>query len=156
MFIIFLLLSSLTSFSAEKISFSAQIKNETLSEEAILLLQCLADESGTEWELSPSQGNHWLQLKEVDQNLASGTYKNEINETKISLQSGSAEKICKEIYPKKATEFFEPKNINESDFPKQEIKESKTWVWASLGLAAVTGFFLWKSSQPDHRAFVMQ
>ena len=33
---------------------------------------------------------------------------------------------------------------------------SRAWLWAGLGLAALGGFLIWKSKQPDHRGIEMR
>lgn len=156
--IVLALLISQSAQASIPLQFSSEIKSEPLSEEAILLLNCLADESGSTWELSNTKGKHYLNLKEENESTASGVYRTENNEIAIKLKLGEAENICREIFPKTLEKpvgkSLEPElPIENSAISTQESK--KSWLWLTMGVAVVAGFFYWKAQQPDHRSLSM-
>lgn len=151
--IIWLCLCSQIAEAAPTLSFNAKIKNEALSEEAILLLHCLADESDSNWELSPVVGVHTLTMREESPQEARGSYKINDETHEVLLAVGQAEKVCREIYPEQK-EYAEPASTEapSSVAPKSSSKA----LWISLGVAALAGFFVWKSRQPEHQGIVMR
>lgn len=154
-----LLFQTLTA-QAETLQFAATVQNEDLAEEAITLLHCLSERSGASWEFTGvAGGNHWLKLEESGKELK-GMYHRDANETPIVLKTGEAESVCQKFYAEAKAEIVPekfPPRLDLPAFPANiDSPKKEYWPWAlAFGAATVAGFFIWKSSRPEHRALQM-
>lgn len=152
-----LLLFSITLYAqAEILRFHPNIQNEALAEEAIELLHCLSEKSGSSWEFNGNAGGtHRLELREESNELR-GKYHKEKESYPIALTQGSASDVCAKIYPISAPES--PLS-EEAMLPDHEPETPAKFPWKLAGAAsAVLGaFLLWKLSRgPEHRSFRME
>ncbi len=153
-------------YAEEAMSFVAQVEDEALAEEAILLAHCVATRSGRGWEFNGEiRGTHWLQVREKN-HLLKGSYQNGNEEIAFELHAGGSDKTCETLEPGKAErkngivpETLTPPALatNESNSGIFENPNTghKTWIWAGLGVTAIAGFLFYKSRQPDHTAIQM-
>lgn len=151
-------------YASDTIRFSAQMEDEALAEEAILLVHCLANRSGLPWEFTgETRGNHWLRLQEKNQ-VAHGTYKNAEKEEAFVLRSGEADTTCEQLEPSSpspklgsAEEVAPLPRLGgtESAESTMSAPNKKVWLWLGLGAAAITGFLIYKARQPQHRTIEM-
>ncbi|MGE3262782.1 MAG: hypothetical protein AB7K68_13460 [Bacteriovoracia bacterium] len=145
---------------ADTIQFAAAVQNEELAEEAITLLHCLSERSGVSWEFTGiAEGSHWLKLEESGKELR-GMYHRGASETPIVLKIGEAESVCQKFYAETKAEIAPERFSPQLDLPALpaniESPKKEYWPWVlAFGAATVAGFFIWKSSQPDHRALQM-
>lgn len=162
-----------TARAGETIGFVAQVENESLAEESILLVHCLSTRLNLNWEFnSQVQGNIWLRLQERKQekNLA-GTFKNGKKEIPFTLKEGEANSACEALSPALDTSKANSSQLKLAPTPIGQQNSAlenrdpelmgepsnKTMLWVGLGvLAAVGGYFLIShSKQPDHSAIQM-
>lgn len=143
------------------LNFAASIQNEELAEEAVTLLHCLADRSGTHWEFTGvANGDHWLKLEE-NQNRITGAYFRQGTKTAVDLKAGEAEETCAKFYPAQAPVIqpaaaSEPAVLPPNFSPALESAPKNYWPWAiAFGAAALAGFILWKTNRQDHSALRM-
>ncbi|MGZ3651835.1 MAG: hypothetical protein ACXWP1_10345 [Bdellovibrionota bacterium] len=155
--------------AAGALSFAAQVNDEGLAEEAILLAHCLATRTGEGWEFDgEAHGTHWLKVKEADHQLK-GSYGKDGKETAFSLAAGESESTCEKLEP--ALAAAAPENrlaplapartldplAETSEENPLEAGPRKTWLWVGVGLAAVAGgVLLWRAHQPSYRALQME
>ncbi|MGZ3696067.1 MAG: hypothetical protein ACXWQO_18595 [Bdellovibrionota bacterium] len=151
------LISFATPSHAATLQFSASVQNEELAEESIALLHCLVERSGDSWEFTgDASGPHWLRVKEEGAQVRV-RYFHENREMESTLKAGQAEEQCAKLLPS----LTPPPALSAfSNTPNLEIiPESKShnyWPWAvAAGAAVAAGFFIWRSSGPDHRALQM-
>lgn len=149
-----------TARAASVLNFAANIQNEELAEEAVTLLHCLADRSGTHWEFTgAATGDHWLKLEE-NQNRIVGSYFHEKTKTAVDLKVGEAEQTCAKFHPTEMP-VIQPLAATEptpdANFPAAlESPPKNYWPWAiAFGAAALAGFIFWKANQHDHSALRM-
>ncbi len=149
-------------YAANTIQFFAQVENEVLAEEAVLLVHCLSARSGNSWEFSgEARGETFLRIREKD-HAAEGVYKNGKAEQVFRLKSGEADKVCEELEkrpPDSEVRPFpgaeEPKLPDAGEVEEASAGSKKAWLWAGLGAAAIAGFFWYRSKQPTHRSIEM-
>src|SRR5258708_1885589 len=83
----------------ELLSFTAQVENEALAEEAILLVHCLAERTGHGWQFDPeTHGKLWLNLREEAHRLK-GIYHRGEAEKAVTLTSGGSDSVCDQLEP---------------------------------------------------------
>ena len=146
--------------AAPVIRFAAQVDSEMLAEEAILVLHCVSSRAGLPWEFSgETTGSHWLRAQE-EKGKARLTWHKPEGEKEAMLAPGGAEEACSRLEPALVAEpavASQPSlaQLSSADGGEEEAP-SRTWVWVGLGTAAVAGFLLWKSRQPDHRGIEMR
>lgn len=178
-FLLYFLLFSLiangwaNSAAASELRFFPKIQNESLAEEAILLLQCLSQKSGDDWVLgegdsSPApqeQKDHWLKIDQLSGKIeAQGRYFHEEKEIKFALKIAEAGKVCATIFPENPNPSPSskedslpgsfPESVDSNAFPKKSNK--LIWGLASAAALLVGGYLLWKSHQPDHSSMKME
>lgn len=140
----------------ETLRFQPHIQRADLAEEAIALLHCLSDRSGTSWEFTGASGPHSLELHETSDAGLKGVYRRDGKETALSLRLGEAEKACAEVYP--STAF--PVSAPSVPFVEEEVAEPTALPWGWIGVSSLGilgGFLLWKSQRgADHQAILMR
>lgn len=144
--------------AGEILRFDARIQNEGLAEEAIALLHCLAERSGSGWEFSGNKGTHWLELSERS-GAMTGTYHSEGKSREIALRAGEAEQACDSLIPaaKKETPTLPVEGVMDLE-PDADTPETRPYLkWAAISAALLGGFLLWRASRgPDYRSLEMR
>ena len=137
------------------LEFSPKIENEQLAEESILLLQCLSQKSGEDWQFTESPlGSHWLQVRQREDGIE-GTYRQGGKEENFSLKTGEAETVCAKLLPTSSNPV--PEHAPQLSTVIPEPRNEKKWIWAGgIALALLGGILYWKSQQPDHKGYVMR
>ncbi len=157
-----ILLSLILSSNAQAapvIHFSAQIDDESLAEDVILLLHCVSTRSGLTWEFSgETKASHTLLAREEGRK-ARLAWKQPGTEKQTVMSKGGSEEACNALAPALAEpETGAPgpntlpalSSLGSLEEDTEETPASKAWIWAGLGAAAVAGFLIWRSRQPDH------
>ena len=147
--------------ASETLSFSAQIEDESLAEEAIMLTHCLSEQSGHPWEYTAdSSGPRWLKLHEEGRKIR-GIYHHDGRDNTLELSPGESDEVCAKLEPNSKHKNFSVIPPNEHLSPEttaisqpEEIK--KNLLWLGLGLASIGGFLLWKSHQARFRSIEMR
>jgi hypothetical protein len=142
---------------SESLSFVAQVENENLAEDAILLAHCLADRTDRPWEFNGElRGTHWLKVEERN-HVLSGIYRDGKQETAFELKPGESDAVCDKLAPGKTAEISSAQALRtEPSLPVvASDPPTKTWLWVGVGAAAVAGFLFWKSRQPTYSSIQM-
>jgi hypothetical protein len=146
---------ALPAHTAEILRFHPNIQNEALAEEAIELLHCLSEKSGSSWEFNGNAGGtHRLELREESHQLR-GKYHKEGESHSVELLQGSASSVCAKIYPA----LVPSADLEEPLLPDHEPETRAKFPWKFAGAAAAVlgAFLLWKASRgPEHRSFRME
>ena len=157
-----LLLAAANAHAAAPLQFSAEVQDENLAEEAILLAHCLAERAGGSWEYSAEAGGQrWIKVREENRKLR-GTYHKETSEQTFDLIAGGSDAACDRLEPAASSMHKASKDpalspLLTQDLPaEQEEPARKTWLWVGLGLAAVGGFFFWRARQPQFNQVEMR
>lgn len=150
-------LSSQPSNAQQPLSFAAQIEDEQLAEEAILLLHCLSHRSGRPWEFTgDARGEAWLKVQERNRKLE-GVYRSNGKEQGFELAAGESDAVCDKLEQSTMKPEILPAD---PVLPREPIALSSgisgTWLWAGAGLAVAAGFLYWKSKQPAYKTILMQ
>lgn len=154
-----LLLSfSAPAHGATVLRFHPAIQREDLAEEAIALLHCLAERSGSAWEFSGETGDHRLELREGKDGSLNGQYRNGDVTKPVKLHVGGADATCDELTPPAASKsVLGPPEEAGPDLPDEEPETASKfpWIWVGATAAAALGVFLIWKSRPAHRSVRM-
>lgn len=129
----------------EALQFQPHIQREDLAEEAIALLHCLSERSGSGWELSGALGAHGLELRETPEGTLRGFYRKNRTDKPVELKLGEAEKVCAQEYPAPTLEIAPQVATLDEDVEEEPTR--KPWGWIALSVGIVGGLLLWKASR---------
>jgi hypothetical protein len=154
-----LALCTTTARAETLLSFTAEITDEALAEDAILLVHCLSDRTAHSWELnSETRGPLWLKMKEVGP-AVEGIYHKEGKDLPFTLKPSNSDEICNQLEPasnptptlgllKPDIKDPGPRGVTEIDPPSNST--GKPWLWAAAaGAAILAGAFFWRAHQPS-------
>ena len=78
------------------------------------------------------------------------------------MKNGESEELCKKLVPQPSTKniLLGPTIDHSSPLASTSIESEdsgkKNLIWLGIGVAALGGFFLWKSRQPSFRSVDMR
>lgn len=145
------------------LSFAAQVEDEALAEDAILLVHCLSDRSGRPWEFTgEARGPLWLEVHEESRQLK-GTYHKDGKDLPFAFRAGGADETCDRLEPaaaKPVAASLAPPapalgSLAEPLAEESEAPPRHAWIWAAVGAAAVGGLLYWRARQPSFRTVEM-
>jgi hypothetical protein len=135
--------------------FSARIQDERLAEEAIELLQCLADRAGTGWELADTAaGSHWVRVEEKGKQLV-GEYVAEGKRHPFSLGGNGWRQACDQLRPISVPAATAPPLPSLPELAPEPERSYSPWWWAGAAGLAVGGFILWRQRAARHPGIQM-
>lgn len=152
-YLLLFLLTQLTAEAANPLSFSARIQDATLAEEAIDLMHCIADKSGSPWELGLENAPApRVVMKEAGGKLEGAFQREEgTPQQNFSLAKNEWRKVCGSL-------FSETRPVTLKEFPLELPREpvltakKQPWGWIAVGAAALAGGIIaWKTSQAKGR-----
>lgn len=153
--ILLLLFPNLSFGETTPLLFSARIQDERLAEEAIELLQCLADRAGTGWELADTAaGAHWVRIEEKGKQLV-GEYEAEGRRQPFSLAGNGWRQTCDQLRPSRATAAAPSPPPSLPELAPEPERSYSPWWWAGAAGLAIGGFFLWRQRAVRHPGIQM-
>lgn len=159
--------------------FSAEVRDEMLAEETILLVHCLADRDHVAWEYTPDpSGALWLRAREESGEVR-GTFHRNGSDLPFRFASGDSDSACEKLAAngKKAAAPEAPLSLTPqsrepslvkangdptlgalatADVSESESKPARTWLWVAGVAAVVGGVLIWRARQPSYGSVEMR
>jgi hypothetical protein len=148
----------------EPLRFAAEVSDEALAEDAILLVHCLATRTSRGWELGgEAKGPYFLRVTEKDAKLTA-VYRGGAEERSFTFAAGASDSACDKLEPTAGllaasnplaaevsplAALAPPSPL--AAVPRGELLSAaddeppawnKTYLWVGAGIAAVVGGFL--------------
>lgn len=159
--ILILLCPNLSFGEPAPLLFHARIQRERLAEEAIALLQCLADRAGTGWELADeAAGPHWVRMEEKGNRLV-GEYQAEEKRRPFSLAGGGWRETCDQLRPggaeptESGSTIVAPQTASLPERAPEYGRAHSAWWWAGAAGLVIGGVFLWRQRAVRHQGIQM-
>lgn len=176
LFILTALLLPCFAHAEEPIRFVAEVSDEALAEDAILLVHCLATRLQRGWELGgEARGPVWLKVMEKEHRLTA-QFHQDPGEKTVSFRAGESDSACEALVPASAA----PPSTTPAPSPLAALAplpalstippgelvaaadgdahQTKTWLWVGGGIAVLAGGFLLyraHAHRPDYGALQM-
>lgn len=167
-----LLFCALPARAENTLRFSAQVEDESLAEDSLLLVHCLAERANVPWEFTDdAHGPLWLRVSQDGKTLRAVYHKDNADHP-VTVKPGESDTACDALEkspgtPQALTTLAPPApaaqanpaglgSLGTAPLEMDEPRSGKTWIWVAAGAAVVGGLLLWRSHQPTYNSVEMR